>query len=144
MPFDTGFDLLRMHNELMTIGFNHQSNGRSRPLSRSWNRIAAQVPLCSSDTCFVVNPWFRIPESAQDDDNPHMEKYYGYGELLVLQKLGGHTVSMMLRNNLRTSQNKGAIQLDWSFPLHKKLRGYIQYFNGYGESLVDYNHTITG
>jgi len=140
VSFNTGFDLLGVRSEIMTIGFNHQSNGRSRPLSRSWNRIVAQVPLCSGDTCFVVRPWFRIPESAQDDDNPHMEKYYGYGELLVLQKLGEHTVSMMVRNNLRTSQNKGAIQLDWSFPLHKKLRGYVQYFNGYGESLVDYNH----
>lgn len=140
VSFNTGFDLFGMRSEIMTIGFNHQSNGRSRPLSRSWNRIMAQLPFCAGTTCFVLKPWFRIPESAQDDDNPSMEKYYGYGELFVVQKLGEHTVSMMLRNNLRTSQNKGAIQLDWSFPLHKKLRGYVQYFNGYGESLVDYNH----
>jgi len=70
-----------------------------------------------------------------------MEKYYGYGELTILQKIRENTLTMMLRNNLRTSGNKGAVQLDWSFPLHKKLKGYVQFFNGYGESLVDYNHS---
>jgi phospholipase A1 len=45
----------------------------------------------------------------------------------------------MFRNNLRTSGNKGAIELGWSFPLYRKLKGYVQYFNGYGQSILDYN-----
>ena len=140
VAFNTGYDLLGVTNQLMTVGIVHQSNGRSKPLSRSWNRIVANLLFSKGDTYLTVKPWFRIPEKAQDDDNPHMEKYYGYGELYLLQKLGDHTLTLMLRNNLRTSENKGAVQADWSFPLHKKLKGYVQYFNGYGESLVDYNH----
>lgn len=140
LAFNTGYELLGVTSQLMTVGFNHQSNGRSEPLSRSWNRITASLPFSRGDTYIVLSPWFRIPENSQDDDNPHMERYYGYGELQLLQKIGNHTLTVMVRNNLRRSDNKGAVQLDWSFPLHKKLKGYIQYFNGYGESLVDYNH----
>lgn len=140
LTLNTGYELLGVTSQLVTIGFNHQSNGRSEPLSRSWNRIMASLLFSHDNTYLTLRPWFRIPESTRDDDNPHMERYYGYGELQLVQKIGEHTLTMMLRNNLRSSDNKGALQLDWSFPLHKRLKGYVQYFNGYGESLVDYNH----
>lgn len=141
LAFRTDYQLAGFTGTLANIGFNHQSNGRSKPLSRSWNRIMATVILNREDTYIVLKPWFRIPERSSKDDNPSMEKYYGYGELQIIQQMKAHTFTLLLRNNLRTSGNKGAVQVDWSFPLYKQLKGYVQYFNGYGESLVDYNHT---
>ena len=141
LSFKTGYELMGVSSQAVTVGFDHQSNGRSKPLSRSWNRITANLVFGSGNTYVSFRPWYRIPEGSQDDDNPHMEKYYGYGELYILQKISEHTLTMMVRNNLRTTGNKGAIQLDWSFPLHRKLKGYVQFFNGYGESLADYNHS---
>ena len=73
-------------------------------------------------------------------ENPDIERFLGYGDLLAVYKWNTqNTVSLLVRNNLRTGDNKGAVQLDWSFPLYGGLKGYVQFFSGYGESLIDYN-----
>ncbi|MFM2477881.1 phospholipase A [Celerinatantimonas sp. MCCC 1A17872] len=127
-----------MKFSLWRLGLDHQSNGRSRPESRSWNRIYAEMVFESEHNVVSIKPWYRIPESASNDDNPNIEKYYGYGELNVVHVWHDLSFDMMLRNNLR-QENKGAVQVGVSFPLWGRLRGYVQYFNGYGESLIDYN-----
>ena len=146
--------ILGMDLNLITLGFSHQSNGRSGNLSRSWNRLYANFVMTKDNFVLSVKPWWRVPESekpidpvtgettsAEGDDNPDIYNYMGYGELGLAYKLDKHTVSVMMRNNLR-KDNRGALQLDWSFPINDRFKGYVQYFNGYGESLIDYdNHT---
>lgn len=137
--------------QFINAGFNHQSNGRSEPLSRSWNRIVGNVGLEKTfgtekkdSFNLLLKTWYRIPEDEDDDDNPDLSSYVGYGELWGMLYWKNHRFSLMLRNNLR-SENKGAVQVDWSFPLPligDKVCGYIQYFNGYGEGLLDYNTSI--
>jgi phospholipase A1 len=124
---------------------SHQSNGRGGNLSRSWNRVYANLQFEKDNLVVSVKPWWRIPEDKKDDpldaagdDNPDIEKYLGHFEFTTLYRRGDHEWSLMLRNNLR-SDNKGAVQLEWAFPLWRGVRGYAQYFNGYGESLIDYN-----
>lgn len=134
------------------ISFNHQSNGQAGELSRSWNRIIGGIAVAHDDFIWSFRAWWRLPEDAKEeedgillpggDDNPNIGKYMGYGELGAVWKLsGGNNIDILLRNNLR-SENKGAVQLGWSFPINKNLRGYVEYFNGYGESLIYYNHSI--
>lgn len=142
IAYPTGYQFLGVSSQFVTLGFNHQSNGRSEPLSRSWNRIIANFVFQKGDLYFNFRPWIRIPESVESDDNPNMEKYYGYGEFSAIYARKNQTLNLLLRNNLR-QENKGALQLDWSFPLHGKIKGYLQFFTGYGESLVDYNHSNT-
>jgi phospholipase A1/A2 len=140
LAYRTGYHFHGITSQAVTLGLDHQSNGRSNPLSRSWNRVVANLLFSVGDTYVNLRPWYRIPERANNDDNPDIEDFLGYGELFVLRKVGANSLALMLRNNLQPGRNRGAVQVDWSFPLGKKFKGYVQYFNGYGESLVEYNH----
>ena len=131
--------LFGLTNSLILFGINHQSNGQSGSLSRSWNRLYLNFILDRGDFVLSFKPWYRIEEDRDDDDNPGINRYLGYGELKLGYKWDHHLFSIMLRNNLRQENNKGAVQFDWTFPLTSHLKGYVQYFNGYGESLIDYD-----
>lgn len=119
-------------------GVVHQSNGIEDPYSRSWNRIYAKFFIDRKGLSFTMKPWYRIPDARRRDDNRNIEKYMGYGEATVSYAWKNHILSVMMRNNLR-AENKGAIRVDYNFPLTNILTGLVQYFNGYGESLSDYN-----
>jgi|GEM_PF-131663 phospholipase A1 len=135
---------------IFSTGVSHQSNGQSGLKSRSWNRLYARIAFEKDRWVVLFNPWWRIPEERKDDplqpdgdDNPDIDDYMGYFELYSAYKWDEQNFGIMIRNNLR-SDNKGSVQLDWTFPLDDdgKLRGYVQYFNGYGESLIDYNRHV--
>lgn len=132
-------------SELVALGISHESNGRDIPVSRSWNRIFFQYVARTGSYYWSVRPWYRIPEKEKDDpldtqgdDNPDIEKYMGNFELEVLRPFGNHVVELMLRNNLR-SDNKGAGQLTYTFPMTKRFKGVVELFTGYGDSLINYN-----
>lgn len=127
--------------KMLAVGLNHQSNGRAVPLSRSWNRITAQVGVERGDFALVLRPWYRLPEKASHDDNPDIGRYLGYGDLQAMWKLGEHGIGLNLRGPLLAG--RGSVQLDWSFPIHRNLKGFVQLFNGFGETLIDYNHRQT-
>ncbi|MGF1756473.1 phospholipase A [Photobacterium sagamiensis] len=131
-----GFTLLETD-----IGFIHQSNGRAEALSRSWNRIYANFKLGKGNFLLSLQPWYRIPEDDEDDDNPDIHKYMGYGNYRLSYKNEGHLYSILLRNNF-ASDNKGAVELSWAFPVYDTVKIYLQYYNGYGESLIDYDHYV--
>jgi phospholipase A1/A2 len=138
----TDFRLLGFDTRFVQVGLNHQSNGQSEPLSRSWNRVVANVGLERGPLSLLLKGWFHIPESAASDDNPGLNSYMGYGEIWAFYFIKSHRLGIMLRDNLDFDLNRGAIQLEWSFPLFAQMAGYVQYFLGYGESLLDYNHRV--
>lgn len=131
-------------NPLNTFGIVHQSNGQGGVLSRSWNRLYANFVIERNNLAVCFKPWYRLKGDADDDDNPDILDYMGHGEIRAAYKLGGHTLSLMLRNNLESGFKRGAVEAGWSFPLwrYPYFKGYLQYFSGYGESLIDYNRYV--
>lgn len=140
LGFRSNYKLASINQSLIVLGFNHQSNGRSKPLSKSWNRIVLNFIFEKENFVIMVKPWWRIPEDKEDDDNPDIDKYLGYGEITANYKIRKNVFGILLRNNFRQDNNLTTVQLDWSFPLNNRLDLYVQYFNGYGDGMVDYNN----
>jgi phospholipase A1 len=140
--FRPGIDIGGMQWNLLNFGFTHQSNGRADPISRSWDRLFVEAGLERGNLVLLARAWTRIELGDYEDDNPDIVDYYGHGELTGLYRWNDNTVSLMARGNLGTG--KGAAQFTWaSRPLLGPLRGYLQVFTGYGESMIDYDWSQT-
>jgi phospholipase A1 len=135
------YDLLGLKGRMFNFGLVHQSNGQSDPRSRSWNRIYAQAGLERGPFTLLVRPWVRLREKS-NDDNPDITSYVGRADLQAIWSSGERTASLLVRNSFGGSW-RGFYQLEFSFPVVGNLKAYVQVANGYGESLIDYNHNQT-
>ena len=118
------------------LGYNHQSNGRSDPISRSWDRMVAEFGIERGDFALLIRPWLITDDGG--DDNPDIGDYMGHGDITAVYKWHGHSFTVMGRGNVNTG--KGAGRVTWtSPPLLGPLRGYVDAFSGYGASMIDYN-----
>ena len=142
--FTPSWEVLGFTNLANSFGIVHQSNGQGGVLSRSWDRIYANFVFARGNFALGFKPWVRISEDAESDDNPDISDYMGHFELRAGYRWNEQVFSIMSRNNLESGFDRGAVELGWSFPLWKYpyLKGYIQYFYGYGESLIDYNQRV--
>ncbi len=129
----------------LIVGFEHQSNGRTQTISRSWNRLYATLTFAKNNYAVSFRPWWKIPEGDKvttpeesGNDNPDITDYMGHFELTGAYKW--HELEFVLAGRRNFKEKKGGIELGMTFPLSGKLKGYLQYAHGYGESLIDYNH----
>ncbi|MDO3381895.1 phospholipase A [Gilvimarinus algae] len=133
---DNDWELFGFRNVINQVSLAHQSNGQAGSLSRSWNRIKFTSIFERGNLALALTPWYRLPEDSDKDDNPDIADYYGHYELTGAYTRNHHILSFMTR---RPFSSRGALELSWSFPVSSTVRGFIQYFDGYGASLIDYN-----
>lgn len=139
VSFLSDYSLLGLDGGVVKLGISHQSNGRAEPQSRSWNRVYAEFVLEQDAFAISLKPWARISESEEDDDNPDITDYLGHYEINAYYNWEGHLFSLMLRN-VFDSEHRYNSELQWSFPIKRRLRGLVQWYNGYGENLIDHDH----
>jgi phospholipase A1 len=141
------------------LSLNHQSNGQTLPLSRSWNRLILMTGLEKDERYSLgLRLWQRLSDADGNDstninaqdDNPGIEDTYGRAELVTAWHLDrGHSLAMTLRHNLRPETERGGFtswRMEWLRPLDRQspgLRLHVQLFSGYGDSLIDYNYRRT-
>lgn len=139
ISYKTNWHFFDFTNRFVDVGITHESNGQSELLSRSWNRAFVRFGLEQDRWAMMFMPWVRFKESASDDDNPDIEDYVGKAEFRLYHKRETHIYALVLRNNFDTDINRGSIEFNAVFPFAGRLKGMLQYFNGYGESLLDYD-----
>lgn len=129
----------------LTGGYEHESNGREGEVSRSIDtlflRAEARYLLADGRTYVGVAPrlWTYLDKS----DNPDIPRFRGYGELgLRLGREDGLLLTSLIR---RGTAGKIGTQFDLSYPLRRSVFSgvgafaHLQFFRGYGETLLDYN-----
>ena len=55
---------------LVNAGYNHQSNGRTDTVSRSWDRLFAEFGVEKENLALFAKVWYRLPESATRTTTP--------------------------------------------------------------------------
>ena len=130
-------------------GFEHESNGNDGTASRSLNIVFVRPTLTfplESNHFISVSP--KIYDYLEKEENPDIAEYRGYVDLLL--KIGerdGWQLATTLRKGTRPDAY--SVQLDASYPLKRATFGnlggylYLQYFYGYGETLLDYNQRVS-
>ncbi len=124
--------------------FKHESNGRERAESRSLNIVYARTVVAFG----ALEGWhlLAIPEVfsyvSSLDENPHIADYRGHGRLsLVLGRNEGLSLTALLWAG--KDFDHVSSQFDLALPVRTRYLNFetyflLQYFNGYGESLLAY------
>ena len=122
------------------VGFEHESNGQDdipRPdgsvPTRSWDRYFTEVQIDIGDD-LMVQPklWYAI----NTDENEDILDTYGVGELLIAYR-AARRLEFHVRG--RHGSKRGIVFVDgfWSITENGPVKLHVQWFDGFGESLID-------
>ncbi|SNR30336.1 phospholipase A1 [Maribacter sedimenticola] len=140
--FPVSFKFLGFDAKMIGASIIHESNGQSDPISRSWNRIAFHAAFEHHNWQVMLKPWIRL--GSKIDDNENISDFMGRGEANIVYDLGRQRFRAIARHSLNIgNKSRGSLQFTWSFPIFENFNGHLQVFDGYGETLIDYNHRQT-
>lgn len=124
-------------------GFEHESNGKDGDLSRAVNTLYARPALryrLDGGSTLSFAP--KIRGYLTREGNPDITDYRG---LVDYTLRWASDDGPMVSSTIRRGKGKGSMQVDLAYPLRGEFLGnlngflHLQYFNGYGETLLDYN-----
>ena len=122
-----------------TILIEHESNGRDSIASRSWNRISF-IGSTMINEWLMVHTKFWIP-IIDGKHNKDILKYCGIWQsgavVTTPDKKFGWGLTLVKRKGWNLNFNT-IVEFNWR--IHKKSNQYlfVQYYNGYGENLIDF------
>ena len=134
--------LIIRHNKYIGKAYlmlEHESNGRDSIDSRSWNKITLSCALVLNDNWETqFKTWIPIIDG---ENNKDILKYNGIFQFAVNYR----TCNKRLQIGALITQRKAWFgfntqpELSYKFNKRENQFFFIQYYNGYGENLLEYN-----
>ncbi len=124
----------------LTLLIEHESNGKDGDDSRSWERISLSANIMITPQ-FVVHgkAWIPIIDGKNNKD---ILKYCGIYQVglsaMSNDKKMGLSVMLTKRRGFNLNYNT-SVEMSYRVPNNQILYFFLQYYNGYGEGLLDYN-----
>lgn len=138
---------LRYHfaeNMFANFLLDHQSNGKGGYMEVSWNRVIASFEFTSEHWYTQITAWYPFWPLKADDHNPKsLLHFLGYDKI-VLSYNWNSVVFSVEAQNLESALTRGHVMASISYASTYPIKLYFQYFYGYGQSLVEYDHRTTG
>lgn len=124
----------------LKLMLEHESNGRAGSDSRSWNKISLAANVLV-DPCIIIHAKGWVP-FIDGKHNKDILDYCGIFQVgLSVRTLNDRFCVSTLLTKRRGWDFNYNVTLEASYRIYKKHNQYLflQFYNGYGEGLLDYN-----
>lgn len=129
----------RFIGKLMLL-LEHESNGRDGVQSRSWNKVSVGANIMI-DPNFIVHGKFWIPivDGMYNKDILDYSGIYQVGtSFFTADRRFGASVTLVKRRGWSLNYNT-IVELNYRLFRRDNQFLFLQYYNGYGEGMLDYN-----
>lgn len=122
------------------FALEHESNGRDGDASRSWNKISVGANIMIDPNLVVHGKaWIPIVDGGNNRDILDYSGIYQVGlQAFSLNRRFGGSVVLVKRRGWRLNYNT-TIEFFWRMRKNDNQYLFVQYYNGYGEGLLEYN-----
>lgn len=134
--------LIIHHNKYIGKAYlmiEHESNGKDSTASRSWNKLTLATAVTLNKNWEVqFSTWIPVVDGKYNKD---LLKYKGIFQIAGNYRTNNRRLNVGLILTKRKTWTSFNTQLEVSYKFNKRENQYIflQYYNGYGESLLEYN-----
>ena len=117
----------------------HESNGRDSIENRSWNKLTLGAAVLLNKNWEVqFKGWIPVIDGKENDD---ILKYNGIFQVAANYRTDNRrfNLGLILTKRLTWFSFNTQVELSYKFNNNENQYFFVQYYNGYGENLLEYN-----
>ena len=117
----------------------HESNGRDSIENRSWNKLTLGAAVLLNKNWEVqFKGWIPVIDGKENDD---ILKYNGIVQVAANYRTDNRRLNLglILTKRLTWFSFNTQVELSYKFNNNENQYFFVQYYNGYGENLLEYN-----